>query len=149
MKCPKCGYLGFEHVDRCRNCGYDFSFTSPSSGDILELSLRAEPEPSAPIEDLSFLSSTVASEPVRTSTVLARDRESTVEGNTAPALTATELPLFGAPIPDDLPLITKPSPPRPPLAVRRATPEVPRLRSVPTRAITLGLGLEPPERAAA
>ena len=30
MKCPKCGYLGFERVDRCRNCGYDFSFTSPA-----------------------------------------------------------------------------------------------------------------------
>ena len=27
MKCPKCGYLGFERVDRCRNCGYDFSMT--------------------------------------------------------------------------------------------------------------------------
>lgn len=25
MKCPKCGYLGFETSDRCRNCGYDFS----------------------------------------------------------------------------------------------------------------------------
>ncbi|MEO8680777.1 MAG: hypothetical protein ABI665_17125, partial [Vicinamibacterales bacterium] len=25
MKCPKCGYLGFETTDRCRNCGYDFS----------------------------------------------------------------------------------------------------------------------------
>lgn len=24
MKCPKCGYLGIEQVDRCRNCGYDF-----------------------------------------------------------------------------------------------------------------------------
>ena len=28
MKCPKCGYLGFEHVERCRNCGYDFSLTA-------------------------------------------------------------------------------------------------------------------------
>ncbi len=27
MKCPKCGYLGFERVDRCRNCGYDFSLS--------------------------------------------------------------------------------------------------------------------------
>ena len=27
MKCPKCGYLGFETTDRCRNCGYDFSLT--------------------------------------------------------------------------------------------------------------------------
>lgn len=25
MKCPKCGYLGFETGDRCRNCGYDFA----------------------------------------------------------------------------------------------------------------------------
>ena len=25
MKCPKCGYLGFDDVERCRNCGYDFS----------------------------------------------------------------------------------------------------------------------------
>jgi uncharacterized RDD family membrane protein YckC len=27
MKCPKCGYLGFETSDRCRNCGYDFSLS--------------------------------------------------------------------------------------------------------------------------
>jgi len=26
MKCPKCGYVGFEVRDRCRHCGYDFSF---------------------------------------------------------------------------------------------------------------------------
>lgn len=25
MKCPKCGYLGFETTERCRNCQYDFS----------------------------------------------------------------------------------------------------------------------------
>ena len=30
MKCPKCGYLGFESGDRCRNCGYDFSLSSPA-----------------------------------------------------------------------------------------------------------------------
>ena len=28
MKCPKCGYLGFEDMERCRNCGYDFSLTA-------------------------------------------------------------------------------------------------------------------------
>ena len=32
MKCPKCGYLGFETTDRCRNCQYDFSL-SPSAPD--------------------------------------------------------------------------------------------------------------------
>ena len=25
MKCPKCGFLGFDSADRCKNCGYDFS----------------------------------------------------------------------------------------------------------------------------
>lgn len=29
MKCPKCGYLGFDTGDRCRNCGYDFSLAAP------------------------------------------------------------------------------------------------------------------------
>ena len=25
MKCPKCSYLDLKSVDRCKNCGYDFS----------------------------------------------------------------------------------------------------------------------------
>ena len=41
MKCPKCGYLGFEHVERCRNCGYDFSLSSPASQSVPDLPLRA------------------------------------------------------------------------------------------------------------
>jgi uncharacterized RDD family membrane protein YckC len=41
MKCAKCGYLGFETGDRCRNCGFDFSLladapttrtTTPAAG---------------------------------------------------------------------------------------------------------------------
>jgi uncharacterized RDD family membrane protein YckC len=32
MKCSKCGYLGFETGDRCRNCGYQFSFAD--SGEL-------------------------------------------------------------------------------------------------------------------
>jgi uncharacterized RDD family membrane protein YckC len=32
VKCPKCGYLGFESGDRCRNCGYDFSLISQPGG---------------------------------------------------------------------------------------------------------------------
>ena len=27
MKCPKCSYLGFGDLDRCRNCGYEFSLS--------------------------------------------------------------------------------------------------------------------------
>lgn len=37
MKCPKCGYLGFETTDRCRNCQYDFSLSPLSSEPDLTL----------------------------------------------------------------------------------------------------------------
>jgi uncharacterized RDD family membrane protein YckC len=37
MKCPKCGYLGFETTDRCRNCQYDFSLAPFSSEPELTL----------------------------------------------------------------------------------------------------------------
>jgi uncharacterized RDD family membrane protein YckC len=37
MKCPKCGYLGFETTDRCRNCQYDFSLAPFSSDPELAL----------------------------------------------------------------------------------------------------------------
>ena len=37
MKCPKCGYLGFETTDRCRNCQYDFSLASAVSQPDLTL----------------------------------------------------------------------------------------------------------------
>ena len=40
MKCPKCGYLGFETTDRCRNCQYDFSL-APFAGDP-DLTLRQD-----------------------------------------------------------------------------------------------------------
>mgnify|MGYP006285864527 CR=1 FL=1 len=37
MKCPKCGYLGFETTDRCRNCQYDFSLAPAVSDPELSL----------------------------------------------------------------------------------------------------------------
>jgi uncharacterized RDD family membrane protein YckC len=37
MKCPKCGYLGFETTDRCRNCQYDFSLAPFASEQELTL----------------------------------------------------------------------------------------------------------------
>jgi len=39
MKCPKCGYLGFETTDRCRNCQYDFSL-APFASNEPELTLH-------------------------------------------------------------------------------------------------------------
>jgi len=50
MKCPKCGYLGFEHVERCRNCGYDFSLTTTAT--VPELPIREERAPSNPVLEL-------------------------------------------------------------------------------------------------
>jgi uncharacterized RDD family membrane protein YckC len=140
MKCPKCGYLGFERVDRCRNCGYDFALTS--SPEELELPLRSEDSQRQSSEDLAFLDVSMSSESIATpdlGTIASRAAD--------PEAAEAELPLFGAPI-DDAPLITRPSPPRQPLAVRRSTPDLPRLRSMQPRSAatpaTLDLGLEAP-----
>jgi len=121
MKCPKCGYLGFEHVERCRNCGYDFSLTEPLP--LPELPIRLESQPLGPLEDLS-LTGTPTPPP-----------------SPSPPGRASRLPLFGGSAVDDEPLITRPSPPRAPLAVRRATPDIPRVREAP-QVEPLNLGLE-------
>jgi uncharacterized RDD family membrane protein YckC len=118
MKCPKCGYLGFEDADSCRNCGYDFSLSAPVA--VPELSLRLDSE-EKPLDDLTLADKRPAN---------------------------GELPLFGADFPqeDDEPLIKRPSAPRAPLAVRRSTPELPRLRTEQPRAQSLDLA--PDESAA-
>jgi uncharacterized RDD family membrane protein YckC len=130
MKCPKCGYLGFEAVERCRNCGYDFSLTSRVA--VPELPLRQAAGPDG-LEDFPL----VATAPRVT---------------TSPAVTpSNELPLFGAPISpppssDDEPLITRAAVPRPPLAVRRATPDLQRVRAVAARAPMLDLATDVEDR---
>ena len=53
MKCPKCEYLAFESGDRCRNCGYEFSLTSPAPAFDLEL----DPAPSPGLRWISSASS--------------------------------------------------------------------------------------------
>ena len=123
MKCPKCGYIGFEPVDRCRNCGYEFSLVAAPQ--LPELPIRDhDPRREHPLDDLSLAdTSAPAARPPRAS---ARAIDRTSAG---PARSGNELPLFGGPVFGDEPLITKASPPRPPLAVRRATPEVRRLRT--------------------
>ena len=55
MRCPKCHYVGFGSVERCRHCGYDFSLKAVSptksdpvirsdrkTGDLVELPLQLE-----------------------------------------------------------------------------------------------------------
>src|SRR3954462_14607817 len=54
MKCPKCGYLGFEPLDRCRNCQCDFSLSSTIPEP--DFTIRREPDGVVqPLEDLSLI----------------------------------------------------------------------------------------------
>ncbi|HEY6509394.1 MAG TPA: RDD family protein [Vicinamibacterales bacterium] len=127
MKCPKCGYLGFESGDRCRNCGYDFSL-APSLY-LPELPIRSAPSNPNPLDDLSLVDAAASFFPTPPHP---SDRPAPVEDLPArpPAhvgLPTPELPLFQSddPVPET-PLITRVSAPRVPLGVRRATPEAPR-----------------------
>jgi len=50
MKCPKCGYLGFETTDRCRNCQYDFSLAPLATEPELTLHNTRKTESSTDFE---------------------------------------------------------------------------------------------------
>ena len=155
MKCSKCGYLGFESADRCRNCGYEFSLAPTVA--LPDLPIRQDTDAIEGLDDLSLIDAGTARR--ASSGFDAEFGRGAAESRAATAarptsfstrLVASELPLFGTPIEDDTPLITKPSPPRTPLSVRRSTPELSRLRAVGPRAASLDLDLEldPPVAAA-
>jgi uncharacterized RDD family membrane protein YckC len=130
MKCPKCGYLGFEDVERCRNCGYDFSLSSPLN--LPELPMRRhEPDEGIPLDDLVIMDAAplTTPEPAGRPYMTGADGAAREAWSTSQTAARSALPLFGDPLLDDVPLITRASPPRTPLAVRRATPEVPKLRA--------------------
>src|SRR3954463_16413475 len=63
MKCPKCSYLGFERVDRCRNCGYDFSLSNQVPAP--DFAIRRDTETSNRLEDLSLIDSASEWKPER------------------------------------------------------------------------------------
>jgi uncharacterized RDD family membrane protein YckC len=131
MKCPKCGYLGFERSDRCRNCGYDFSLSAEAHDRFdPELRIRAEAHRVDPLPDLTLVrDQTPREEHAVAATTGSVPHDRAVGRAASPSRPPADLPLFSSRAHDDEPLITKPSPPRPPLAVRRATPEIRRVRT--------------------
>ena len=160
MKCPKCGYLGFETTDRCRNCQYDFSLAPSSSEPELSLhsvdrgienggdfELPAIKRTTDSFKDLDldrlFGAAEARVEPVERAEFIepARPVEPVEPVALAEPLQSPE-PLESLPF-DDAPLVPPPAA-RPPLSVRRATPEMPRNRPRTTRPIKPeALQLEP------
>lgn len=127
MKCPKCGYLGFETGDTCKNCGYDFSLIAPAplSTPDPDLDIRTDDSDlQAPELWLDRLDRSMdeVSKP--------KEHEHLIGVPEPAAIPPDPLPLFNPDDPDDIPLIALPTAPRAPLAVRR-TVEPPRLRAVP------------------
>jgi len=110
VKCPKCGYLGFDSGERCKNCGYDFSLVSHPGGHSGGSPLR-DPR-------LARGARYRQASPAHGKEGADRPLAALPEG------TPVDLPLFGG---DALVL----PPPRAPLAVRRATPTPARARTRP------------------
>jgi uncharacterized RDD family membrane protein YckC len=129
MKCPKCGYLGFENLEQCRNCGYRFSLAAVSVALPPELPLR-QPTNSAneSIEDLALIDIALSKPDASPHTDVSAPPPHTGASSRRRADTPDDLPLFSR-AHDEMPLIARASAPRPPLSVRRATPEVARLRT--------------------
>lgn len=139
MKCPKCGYLGFETGDRCRNCGYDFSLsalTSSNSDPDLMISSGGEEDEKPPLD---LVLGKEFDAPVQRPATRGRDQvldldrligePEPVIPSPPPAAPSEEFPLFPIePGLDDKALAKPRAVPRRPLAVRRATPQVPRVR---------------------
>jgi uncharacterized RDD family membrane protein YckC len=145
MKCPTCGYIGFEASDRCRNCGYDFGL-NPAPPAAPDLSLRAG-ESEGALQELDIREPPAGTPrptaPRRNGGPTAAERQPDLDkvlqnldrmiGEPA----APDLPLFdGGPVADDAdlaPLVGATATPRRPLAVRRTTPDPARLRTRPVR----------------
>ena len=143
MKCPKCDYIGFEAVDRCRNCGYQFALAlSPAAPADLEM--RSTADAGSPLMDLSLAPTTAASASRRRTP---SGKELDLDRIIGAPDAAADLPLFEESRLDRSAVLTPP-PARKPLAVRRMTP-VPRARpaSAPDETPARNLELPLPQQA--
>ena len=138
MKCPTCGYIGFESTDRCRNCGYEFALSTPAPPPQ-DLSLAAG-APDGPLQDLAIRDGggPVRSTPAPRGRMAASPDLDRVMQNLDQVIGAPEpppdLPLFDRDAEKELPpLVNAGAEPRRPLSVRRATPDPARLKPKPIR----------------
>lgn len=138
MKCPTCGYIGFEAAERCRNCGYDFSLAAPPPSAAADVDLRSG-EPEGVLQELDIKAGAVAARRRPASPVAREPDLDKVLGDLDRLIGdpagSPDLPLFGDQAAGDgpPPLAGAAAAPRRPLSVRRSTPDPARLRSRPER----------------
>ena len=131
MKCPKCGYLGFETTDRCRNCQYDFSLAPFSADPELALQTaerRVESNGEFELPALRRQSDSLSAGALDLDRLFGDVEPSSELSSERSSEPSSELPF------DDAPIVPPPAA-RPPLAVRRSTSELPRSRPRTTRPV--------------
>jgi uncharacterized RDD family membrane protein YckC len=128
MRCPKCHYISFGSVDRCRNCGYELSLAPEAKP--LDLPIQDAKETGGPLGDFPLSEPTPVAQrpasPARAESVAA----AATAAKRAPSPSRFDLPLFGDRTAnhDDAPLVSAPAIPRLPLSVRRAQPPIVKAR---------------------
>ena len=119
MRCPKCHYISFGSVDRCRNCGYEFLLSVEPTPPAIDLPIESDQQAVGPLADFTLTERAPAPVP---GSPFAESTESDVPGSRRATAARLDLPLFG----DDAPLLTPPAVPRQPLSVRRGQPAAAR-----------------------
>jgi uncharacterized RDD family membrane protein YckC len=126
MRCPKCHYISFGSVDRCRNCGYEFLLAAETPP--VDLPIQTGDEAVGPLADFALTERGAAPQ---SKSVLSEWTSQSPSGAGAVGSRPStgsprfDLPLFGGgEAGDDAPLVTPSAIPRTPLSVRRGQPAV-------------------------
>jgi uncharacterized RDD family membrane protein YckC len=155
MRCPKCHYISYDSVDRCRNCGYELRLAVDQES--VELPIRTGDEAIGPLADFPLGEAVVnrATELTPVPAPLQPPRSvRAARSAPAPRRASVDLPLFKDRAPDPEgsvdalraapldklraePLVSAPVTPRAPLSVRKAKPV--SVRPAPVVAPTLAL----------
>jgi uncharacterized RDD family membrane protein YckC len=135
MRCPKCHYVSFGSVDRCRNCGYEFLLAVEPPP--VDLPIQRDDQAIGPLADFVLTERSLAPQPPSVfpeSTSHSASAAGSAARRVSTGSSRLDLPLFGgADAGDDAPPLTAPAVPRTPLSVRRGQPAIARPR--PERAL--------------